>query len=243
MSYPRALPGENHGHFPGKTTGTSRDKPLVSTASSSDSWSRSAWITGITRPAQHVPRCSLRARGGSSPCSPCSRPQAGAARGCARVRSRRQTAPPLPSAARRGVLDGSGRGASRHSTLGLRPGSNKGLDKKANRLGRKAAQSRAGGSGLGGRELPSAGTPNRSRQPAWMTDPARLATGPQEPACCQSGTAARPKPEATATRTRLPTALIRKRDRLRLASRLCSSFKSPLTPVPSSPNLPCRLRL
>ncbi len=33
----------------------------------------------------------------------------------------------LSSAARRGALDGSGRGASRHSTHGLRPGSNKGL--------------------------------------------------------------------------------------------------------------------
>ena len=46
---------------------------------------------------------------------------------CAWLRSRRQAAPPLPSAARRSALEGSGRGASRHLTHGLRPGSNKGL--------------------------------------------------------------------------------------------------------------------
>ncbi len=84
-----------------------------------------------------MPRCSLQARGGSSPCSPCSRPKPGAARGSAWLRSRRQAAPPLPSAARRGALNRSGRGASRHSTHGLRPGSNKGLDKQERRLARE----------------------------------------------------------------------------------------------------------
>ena len=60
-----------------------------------------------------VPRCSLRARGGSSPCSPCSA-QAGlrvAARGSG---PGAQAAPPLPSAARRSHREVSGRRASRH---------------------------------------------------------------------------------------------------------------------------------
>jgi len=41
------------------------------------------------------------------------RPEAGPARGCARLRSRRQAAPPLPSAVRRSRRVASGRGASR----------------------------------------------------------------------------------------------------------------------------------
>ena len=54
------------------------------------------------------------------------RRQGAAARGCAWLRSRRQAAPPLPSAVRRGVVEASGRGTSRaFRPFGLRPGSNK----------------------------------------------------------------------------------------------------------------------
>ncbi len=53
-----------------------------------------------------------------------------AARGYGRVRSRRQVAPPLPSAARRGRRAASGRRASRPINPGLQPGSNKGLTGK-----------------------------------------------------------------------------------------------------------------
>lgn len=108
-----------------------------------------------------------------------------------------------------------------------------GKGREAGRLGRKAAQSGTGCSGSARRGPSFAGTPNRSRQPAWMTNPAWLATGFQEPACCHSGTAARPRLEATIARTRPPTALLRERDRLcRASMRPRRSLKSSLTLPP-----------
>jgi len=79
---------------------------------------------------EEVPRCSLRARGGSSPCSPCS--PSGlrvAARG-----SGPGLRPPLPCAARRGGRRGVGTGAvptfNPQEAPSRRPGSNRSLDKR-----------------------------------------------------------------------------------------------------------------
>lgn len=73
---------------------------------------------------------------------------------------------------------------------------------------------------------------NRPRQSAWTEDAAWPATGPERPTWCQSRAAA-PRPETTASRTKLPMAVLRRRDRLRRASiRPCSSSKLPLTPPP-----------
>jgi len=73
---------------------------------------------------------------------------------------------------------------------------------------------------------------NKPRQSAWTEDAGWLAMGSEGPTWCQSRTAA-PRPETAATRTRLPTAVLRRRDRLRRACiRPCSSSKLPLTPAP-----------
>jgi len=70
-------------------------------------------------------------------------------------------------------------------------------------------------------------------QSVWTWGVAEPAINLQEPACCQSRTAAKPRPETTATRTRLPTAALRRRSLLCLASIFpCSSSKFPLTPDP-----------
>ena len=87
------------------------------------------WITfGASNGSKGVPRCSLRARGGSSPCSPCSA-QAGlrvAARGCGPGAKRRRPCPPLCAVAAWRRRD---EGRPDTSTPRLRRGSNKGLDK------------------------------------------------------------------------------------------------------------------
>ena len=146
---------------------------------------------------------------------------------------------PLPVASTGAAWKASERKASRPSTHGLRPGSNKELDEEVSRLGSKAFQSEAGSSGSARCGPPPAETPNRFRQPAWMTNPAWPATGFQEPACCQSGTAAKPKLEATTARTKPPTALLRERHRLCRANiRPRRSLKSLLTPAPCLPDLP-----
>ena len=156
-----------------------------------------------------------------------------APRGSGPGAKRRRPCPPLRAAA---PWTGRDEGRPDQSTRGLRPGSNNGLDKEASWPGRKAAQSGADGSGSACCGLPSAGPPNRSRQPAWMTASAWLAIGFQEPGRCHSGTAASARPEAMAARTRPPTALLRERDRLCRASiRPRRSLKSSLTPAPFLP--------
>ena len=139
--------------------------------------------------ARGVPQCSLRARGGSSPCSPCSRPKPGAARGCARVRSRRQAAPPLPSAAHRAVGRMSGRRASRHNDAPGGP-AGPGVEQKADKqgatrlppscpaasMGQKAAQEAA-------EAVPGIGRlPTTSKRPkGLLRPPERLAAGRPAP--------------------------------------------------------------
>ena len=66
------------------------------------------------------------------------RPEAGPARGCARLRSRRQAEPPLPSAARRSHQRASGRGASRSIDAQPQARVEQGLTGKRAKRGRRS---------------------------------------------------------------------------------------------------------
>ena len=102
-----------HGHFGALSTGTLGHNPLVISVSFSVSWSQpsvdnlsdclvavGATVLGAVKGWVLAVLAVLALR---------------AARGCGRLRSRCQAAPPLTSAARRGELEVSGRRASRHN--------------------------------------------------------------------------------------------------------------------------------
>jgi len=160
-----------------------------------------------------MPRCSLRARGGSSPCSPCSPPSGG----CAWLR----VAPvPAPSGAAL-ALRCAPRRPERVGTRGV-PTLNPWPPARVEQ-----------GAGQGSQQAREQGTPGRLRQSAWTEDAAWPATGLQGPTRCRTRTTAKPRPEAMVARTRLPTAVLWRQDRLRRASiRPCNSSKLPLTSAP-----------
>ncbi len=172
-----------------------------------------------------VPRCSLRARGGSSPCSPCSPPSGGCAwLRVAPVPAPRGAALALRCAPRRPERVGT-RGVP---TLNPWPPARveQGVEQESKRATKPVPGQRAC-------PRPATGTPSSPRQSAWTEDAAWPATGFEEPTWCRSRRAVMPRPETTATTTKLPTAVLRRRNLLRLASiRPCSSSKFPLTPAP-----------
>jgi hypothetical protein len=102
---------------------------------------------------------------------------------CARLRSRRQAAPPLPSAAHRAVTEVSGRRASRHNDAPRGP-AGPGVEQRADRkgsgppdslppsspatgMGRNAAREAAGAASDVGRWFSSSG---RSEMPVWISE-------------------------------------------------------------------------
>ena len=101
-----------HGHFVALGTGTLSRNPIVRTDSLPIGGTRDPVDDRETERACRMPRCSLRARGGSSPCSPCS-PKGCAWLCAAPVPASGRPCPPLRAVADAGA---SGQGASRLST-------------------------------------------------------------------------------------------------------------------------------